>query len=246
MNTTEGDSRGPLDPSTGDTLGDLADTAGAGSDARLVELVRGAGVESAEYRYLRAALTETGLGVLTRFGPRRVLHELSRRGLWVPPPPASFHEELSTLRYLAVYSSIDPFMESQVLGGSWDPRGGASLRTFFVNKVLYSFADHYRRYVREEGTQPALTLDVESEVLEELLGSASYSRHQSPDPETVAVLHDQIRRLLEYEPVTIRVMLLHLAEGHTQREIAEELGMSEAAVNSGIRRFRSRLQARMR
>lgn len=209
------------------------------ADARLVELVRLAGRDSPEFRYLSEILRESGMGALCRMGPWRILSELRRRGIRVPMPvPSSFVEELPTLRFLAVNTVLDGFMARQVLEGGWIPQGGASLRTYFTNKALFGFADQYRRYHREEASS-AVPFDLgerDDDYQEGVLV------RRVDDTESTVINRDLLRRLLADESEHVAQIVRLTSQGYTQKEIAERQGMTEAAVNSALRRFRDRFR----
>ncbi|MGH3616166.1 MAG: RNA polymerase sigma factor [Pseudonocardia sp.] len=219
------------------TSGKSEDSQGSwAADALLVARARCAGPGGVEYRYLRDALQEYGLGVLTGMGQRRILTEMERRGVWVPrPAPRDFAEELPTLRFEAVTAALDSFMTRQVMEGRWNPHGGAALRTFFTTKAIFCFADQYRRYYREETSRESLYDDMRD------APDRSQPRREA-DPETTAVNRDLISRTLTDASDTIAWIVVLSAQGYTQKEIATELGMTEAAVNSALRRFRDRLR----
>ena len=210
-------------------------------DAKAVARVREAGPESVEYRLLREALIEVALGMLTMMGPHRILREMRKRGMFVPvPAPVSFAEELPTLRYEAIRAVVENFMKVQVLDGGWDPNGKASLRTFFTNKVIYRIATEYRRYYREEisrelvyGTVSDGDDDLAGAVIELPAGPAS-------DPEATAINRAHIRDILPDASSEV-VEIVRLAWlGYTQREIARRMNITEAKVNSALRRLRKK------
>lgn len=212
------------------------------ADARVVEVVQQGGRDSTEFRYLHEALREATLGSLLQMGPWLVLREARARGLRIPyPTPASYEEEFPTLCFLAVKTSVEGFMERQVMQGGWSPDGGASLRTFCKTKAIYGFVDQYRRYHREEISSARETvLDPDQHGDDPDRGDGPLVQRVE-NPEQTVIDRDLIRRALAGKDERLITILDLTAKGLTQKKIADRLGMTPAAVNSLLRRFRNGL-----
>src|SRR5690348_5321954 len=106
-------------------------------DAELVRLARSGGPDSFASRTLANALQEAAVGYLIKLDNQGALFaELHRKGLLLPAPPPGWPQESRSVIHLSVARALVGFMDKQVLKGGWDPRGGASLRTYFINASL--------------------------------------------------------------------------------------------------------------
>ncbi|WP_433034190.1 hypothetical protein [Actinomycetospora sp. CA-053990] len=203
------------------------------ADIRIVELVRDAGPSSIESRELETALRDFGTGAMMNLLRRGALFmEVTKQtGIRLVPPPAGYVEDLARLIVLTALVAGQQFMESAIFGGAWSPSAGASLRTYFVRRCLYTFVDEYKAFLREERSQAIPTDDVE-------LAESLRSSRASDDPESVAVNRDTVSDLLATTPPDVVQMLLLTAYGYKQSEIAARLGITSEAVSSALRRFR--------
>jgi RNA polymerase sigma factor (sigma-70 family) len=207
-------------------------------DARLVRSAQDGGPESFAYRTLASTLRDIAVGhFITRNKQHKLFADLRRMGLNLPAPPSGWPEEARSVIHVSVVKALGRFMQKQVMEGGWDPSRGASLNTYFINACKYSFAHEYRRYLKSEATRETPTGDI----------SESLDQHRAPrvpDPEETAVHRDMIARAL---PPTIDARLRYMfhatAEGKSQAEIAEYLGMTAEAVSSMMRRHRRQIRA---
>lgn len=207
-------------------------------DIEVVQRARAAGRGSYEARYLEDTLREVGLGTLINLQRKNLLFtELAKRNIRLAAPRPVFLAHARSVYFLSVLGASRRFMNEAVFGGGWSPAMGASLRTFFVNRCLYSFAEEYQRFYREERSPHEISVATYLD-LEAPAGSRLDRQGPPPNPEDVAVARDEIERLLEGANETAATMFFLTAEGYTQKEIAEVLGITAEAVSSAMRRFR--------
>ncbi|MGH4006964.1 MAG: RNA polymerase sigma factor [Pseudonocardiaceae bacterium] len=211
------------------------------TDTLIVKRVKQAGEGSREYIELSRTLLEVGVGTLTNLGKKNLLFPtLQKRRIAVPRPPESWPKDAPRVIYLAVRGTVPHFMCRQVLEGGWDPTKRTTLKTFFVTASLYGFVREYRKYYQEEVGGHHLEDCVDDRVL-----LVSHNQRYGPgppeDPESTAVDRDTLRRLLPLgtDP-NLLTILVRRSQQYTQKEIADELGISDEAVSSRIRRFRQR------
>jgi DNA-binding CsgD family transcriptional regulator len=131
-------------------------------------------------------------------------------------------------------------MHYQVFKGGWDANKGTTLKTFFVTASLYGFAREYRIYYKEEigGHRPEYCVDDFSL----LVGpDQKYGPGPPGDPQSIAIDRDTLRHILpsDTDPALLTI-LVRTSQNFTQKEIADELGITEEAVSNRIRRFRRR------
>lgn len=214
------------------------------SDVEITIMLRKAGRDSGLVQQLRNVLLDFGIGTLTRLASEHVLFDRLRQWrIKLPPPPESYPSDVRQIIFVAVYTAAPKFIDEAIFQGRWHPSGGASLATYFVGKCFYSFAAEYRQYCREERDVNVELTGASSPDVDDpsriYLGGSVLSR----DPETTAILRDDVERLFpKGAPSNVRLIFLLAANGFTQREIAEELEISEAAVSSATRRFRGRIR----
>jgi DNA-directed RNA polymerase specialized sigma24 family protein len=210
-------------------------------DALIVQRVREAGEKSREYGELSTILFEVGVGTLTNLRKNKLLFPtLQQRKITVPRPPESWPKDAATVIYLSVQGTVPRFMRYQVLEGGWDPSRRTTLKTYFVTASLFGFAKEYRAYYKEEMGRHRLEYCVNDVSL-----FTDHGQKHGPgppeDPESIAVNRDTLRRLLppNTDPNLVTI-LVRSSQNFTQKEIADELDISEEAVSNRVRRFRRR------
>jgi hypothetical protein len=137
-------------------------------------------------------------------------------------------EDADELAINVVGEGLVNFRSYVLLGGRWDPRGGASLRTYFVGNCLLRFPTIYSRWLREEDDDLRLVEAVDDRSHE--LGPARFALSRAELEEVLDQASNERER---------RVMAL-TAVGYEQSDIANELGISRKAVESIVARFRRR------
>lgn len=209
-------------------------------DRRIVDEVRRAGKESEQARILQTDLNEFGFGKLSTLDERRGLFRvLRKRGTEVRyPPPSAYRFESKGLIYEAVYVEASPkFMREAIFGNKWAPDRGASLRDFYFGQCLFSFVKVYRAYCREELHDYETSIEVLADS-DGMPRQRLYNR-VGQDPADIIAMRDEAQRSLP-DDEAIRLMFYRTANGKSQAEIADELGMTKEAVSSAMRRHRKR------
>lgn len=115
-------------------------------------------------------------------------------------------------------------------GSTWDPRRGASLRTYFIGQCLMRFPNEYRRWLREYRAGACLAPALHTSDLPD----------PHPGPDQAAVLHLEALRVLAEAPARTRTALAHAAVGYSQREVAIRLDTTPKSVEMILRRHRKR------
>lgn len=217
------------------------------TDALIVRRVRQAGQASREYIELSTTLLEVGVGALTNLRKNNLLFPtLRQRRIVVPRPPESWPKDAPRVIYLSVQGTVPSFMRRQIIEGGWDPTKGATLKTFFVTASLYGFVREYRIYYQEETGGHHLEYSVDNVAL--LINhDQQYGPGPPEDPESTAVHRDTLRNVLppDTDPDLLTI-LVRRSQHFTQKEIVDELGVSEEAISSRIGRFRQRSRRQYR
>ena len=115
--------------------------------------------------------------------------------------------------------------------GRWHPEGGASLKTYFTGALFRQFANAWRKWLRNKAIHSSFPLEVLPDDPES----------PDPDPADVCAQRDETRRTLALEEARTQAALLLTGYGYTQDEIAEILGTTRRAVESLLRRHRTRI-----
>lgn len=117
-------------------------------------------------------------------------------------------------------------------GQGWDPRRGASLRTYFLRQCLWAFGNVYRDWLRQ--VAPLVTCDDAEFAL--LIGAS-----KDADPYELVALREEFSAALALaDDRTLQILELRAA-GHTWEEIASEVGTTSKAAESALYRFRRRV-----
>jgi hypothetical protein len=125
--------------------------------------------------------------------------------------------------------AVVKFRDTVLRTGYWTPRGGASLRTFFIGQCLIRFPNVYRSWATEAWARyrerPGDAEDWLYALPGDQLGTAAR-----------VTLQDQvIRELGDLDERTRRVLQLREA-GYDQNEIADQLGLNRKLVENAVAR----------
>jgi hypothetical protein len=211
------------------------------ADRRRAETLRALGQDHERFIEYGINLRDYGINTLIkqwRAGQLRgIIHHKTRIAL-PPPPPSWLGDDVNSLIIEAVISSVEPFMQSAILQGGWQPEGGASIKTYFIGSCYFAFATDYRREHRAEirasktlqWNKPDLELDVIRYVCHTIIGR---------DPEQTAINRAEIRCLLALAThARIPEIMFLLADGMTSNEVGAALGMTGNAVDQALKKFR--------
>ncbi|MEU6486859.1 sigma factor-like helix-turn-helix DNA-binding protein [Streptomyces sp. NPDC046887] len=177
-------------------------------------------------------------------GAESIFDRSARAGRPIPSHRRVTDWTLADRHEIATDAVIDGralFTEYGLVRGRWNPRGGASLTTYFVGATLRSFRPVYDRWYAERGHRHAELHRVPGrDGPEDVL--ARIPTQPGADPGSTAVLHDECLRLLQgISDPKLREALVLRALGHTQREAAHVVGLSEKALERKTSRARARL-----
>lgn len=143
------------------------------------------------------------------------------------------NEDVEDITQETIIRALASFKETVLREGRWDPKKGASLKTFFVGQCLIRFTSVYRkeslRIRRENGTVSTL-IDT----------SASNDLHsETDDPQKVLGHEEDLHFTLDQIPSReARVAAWLISEGYSQPEIAEILGTTVGSIESHLYRYR--------
>jgi DNA-directed RNA polymerase specialized sigma24 family protein len=205
------------------------------ADIELRDALVAEGCEGPEWRLFVRVLAEYGYAVVMAWLRSEAIFELCReKGCPVGEPPLYWeHEDLVSLASDTVVKAIDDFRRKALLGGAWDPDGGAGLKSYFATACVYAFPNVYRKWYRDSTRR--LAESTRSTDVEALVDVPSHF----PDPADVVVTALEIKRGLDRigDERTRQALVLREA-GYTVGQIAESLDTSHGAVKGLLERHR--------
>lgn len=231
----------PAEPSTG-APEEPAKAAEREADVDLFERLRACGFDkdSEEWDRLGTKVAKYATGVMVVWARRgRLRSKTLRRSPGGSRLPEDLvldaHDARSLINEVLVVSLENYRTRSLPM---WNPHGGASLTTWFVNQCLYDLPDVFARWqrleLRERHEAEPLPTDVEVEESQHCCGLE--------DEVTDRMLLDEV---LEDDPDLREVLELRDA-GYSREEIAERLGQSVGALRSKTNRAKQRIRNRKR
>ena len=141
------------------------------------------------------------------------------------------HDEAEDLAQEVLQEAINHFRDDVLRPGEWNPRKGASLKTYFIGQCLHRFPGCYARWYSEYSRQATShrTGVVRLEISPE-------------DPSTVAVQRARIAHAMRNLDPETRAIVELRAQKYRLDEIAELLETSVPAIKSKLHRLKKRLQ----
>lgn len=214
-------------------------------DYNLVTMLALGGFQGSDYAYFETELAKYGIAVISSWLRRRLIFAKCReRGFGgLPEPPVGSFDDPDTVSELAsetVAQALYHFRSDVLLKGRWDPRKGASVRTYFVGQCLIRFANVYRRWWNNEARRDGAPADTST-----LAALDPFDRRQPPSVEDLVVEQASVDRALQaIKDPRVRRALAFYGAGYTYREIAARLETTEKAVERMIANERTRMRRR--
>jgi len=208
-------------------------------DIQLRDQLAAEGFDGLALKRFAEELAAYGLAVM--FGWMRSGHiwtKCAQKKIRLQPPGHWNEQDWEDLASGTVYKALIKFRDNALIDGKWDPTGGASLKTFFIGRCIYSFANTYRSWLALQG-HPALTT---SDGLDELERRPDSRGAYNPEARVLSdfEIADALDQL---DPLTRAAVKLH-ADGYSQEEIAELLGKSPGSIRGVLTRQRKRGRTR--
>lgn len=215
------------------------------ADRRLVEVLRHDGFTGPRYtKACQGWLDYAWRTVSAWMSAGEIFDRSARAGRPVPPQRRTTdwtREDRHELATDTVIEGLALFTKYGLVGGQWDPAGGASLTTYFVGACLRSFRQVYDRWYdarvrRHTELRRGPGGDAPGDLLQDI------PTQPGADPGNAALVHHEAIRLLRdiSDPQLRRALCLR-ALGLTQREAADQVGLTEKALERRLGRARARL-----
>jgi len=207
-------------------------------DRVLADTLAASNYEGPNYVAFANEIAKYGLAVILGWIYRGLIWSKIKEKSWgsiEPEPwPGSLIEDAQSLADETVVKALVVFREKVLLPGRWDPRKGASLRTFFVGQCLKQFCNVYRDWRREQLRNFINTTGLDQfENTPVIDGDPGLQTARQEELSAVfGKITDERARAAFY---------LQAIHGHTYKEIGEKLSMTEKAVESAIARARAQL-----
>lgn len=214
------------------------------ADARIVDILRADNFQGPRYQKATARWMDYGWRTLNKWTASGEVFERARQAgrpvpahMTMPDWSADDRVEVATDTVIA---GLDLFHEHGLVRGTWSPSGGASLTTYFVGASIRSFRKVYTRWFRatqigqSELDRPSADDDTARDIPDQ----------RATDPFYAVATHDEVKRILPYiTDSKVRRGLALRAQGYTQQQAAEEVGLTEKALEGRIGRLRARILA---
>lgn len=219
------------------------------ADRDLIDTLRKEGFTGRNYEYFQTVLAQYGVAVIrawVRDGKVHAKYAEKRLGGLPPEPrPGALTDDPSTGQGLAdetVALALNAFRDKVLVPGTWDPRRGASLRTFFVGQCLMQFANVYRAWHSDFVREIAQPFD-DQRLYALIERDPTYFSAALENPERAAVRKDALRRLVAHvtDEQAREALWLNAVVGTPYRQIAERFGITEKKMEHMIARARAQI-----
>lgn len=143
-------------------------------------------------------------------------------------------EEAQELANETVAKAVHHFRRDVLMKRKWDPRKGATLRTYFIGQCIIQFPNIYRSWHRQELRNEFALVD-DLELLD--------AEIDAPDRRVIAGIVGSEAMATIKDPRVRKVMFM-TAEGWSQAEIAKQMGVTAKTVERMLANERDRLWKR--
>lgn len=138
-----------------------------------------------------------------------------------------------------VAKALDVFKRQALIGGGWNYRRGAGLRTYLVGACILQFPNVYDRWLREHRNWHTRHLTVDDDTrAEDTLLPAHIGWHD-PTAETITARHTGMDLLADIPDELTRRAVQLVSDGLTYPEAATRLGLTARAIEGRIYRLKA-------
>lgn len=208
-------------------------------DEELLQRLQWSGYADAVWSPVAAEFARYGLGVISGWVRSGLIFtrvwEKTRNELRRPDGPFD-DDAVNTLTTDTVVAALGTFLETVLKTNRWDPRRGASLKTFFIGQCCFRFSNAYRSWYRSQNRLRRVEL-VEPHRLQPTTAQPAVDHAVL----TSAAAHDALK-LLSTDVAKDVARLT--AVGYSQSEIADQLGLQDEKAVENILGYQRRRLAR--
>jgi DNA-directed RNA polymerase specialized sigma24 family protein len=219
------------------------------ADRDLIETLRSEGFTGRNFVYFQTVLAQYGVAVIRAWiRDGKVLGKYAEKGFGGLPPeprPGALTDDLSTGQGIAdetVARALNAFRDKVLVPGRWDPKRGASLRTFFVGQCLMQFGNVYRSWHTDCSRELAESYD-DTSLYALMEQDRTYFSTTLESSERAAVRKDAVRRLIAHvaDEQAREALWLNVVVGIPYRQIAERFNMTDKKMEHMIARARAQI-----
>lgn len=217
------------------------------AEGRIVDILRADNFQGPRFQTAAAGWMDYGWRTISKWTHSGEIFVRARQaGRPVPAPmtaPEWDADDRAEVATDTLIAGLDLFLEHGLVRGKWKPAGGASLTTYFVGASVRSFRPVYTRWFRTMQSGQA-ELGLPAADRDAPAADRDIPDQRATDPFYAAATHDEIKRILPYITDTkVRRGLALRALGYTQQQAAQEVGLTEKALEGRIGRLRVRILA---
>lgn len=214
------------------------------ADHQIITELKDRNFEGPIYEYFTAELAAYALAVLMAWmRTGEIFRKCREKGRPVPLTEIWRwdRDDRLGLAHLTVAKALTIFRDRILVPGVWDPRRGATIKTYFVGACLLQFGNFFAECTKERRKWgvPA-PLDAADDAYTDPITDSPSER----DPATIAIRHDRIRRAVNEMPTDLSKVAAMLYEGYTYEDAAAKIGTNAEALGARLRRFRNRQRER--
>lgn len=214
---------------------EITDDGRRDADAELYRRFSAGELTAAEHDHFFTELAKSAYGPLMgMLATGRVFDLCARQNRPVGPPPYDWSPDDRTELVLeTVAKALQRFAIQPSSGRGWTPRGGASIRTYFMGTCIQTFPGVYRRWQREHRSWRRA--EVSDDVAESVTSPGN-------DPQDIVVTRMTLDAELKgLDPLTAKVLTMS-SLGYSHSDIARTLNTEPRAVEGVLYRHRHRLR----
>lgn len=201
------------------------------ADQELLARIMYAGYRGPDWERVAERLVAYGVAVLAAWIWRGQIYERCRARGYRLMPLSFSKQEAADLAADTVTIALGKFIEQVLIPNRWDPRRGASLKTFFVGQCLIRYPNEHRRAMAERRRAAAFRPAQDGPPLSDVADPGGSST------EGQALARLAIDRALDGADPRTRLVVELRAQGWRWDEIAEVTGLNVAAAKSRLHRL---------
>jgi DNA-directed RNA polymerase specialized sigma24 family protein len=208
-------------------------------DQQFLRLLAAADYTGPIWEYFANELAAYGIPVLMAWTRTRKIAKLCAdkgRPIRATPVDWSADDRLG-LTTLTVAKAINVFRDNVLRREAWDPRRGATVKTFFMGAVILQFPNYYNSWYDEQLrflTRPGLRALEDDPAL-----TAIQADQPGSDPARTSIDRIHLLQVLQDMPEELRIASLLMLDGRSLKDAATAIGKTEGALSEQLRRYRN-------
>jgi hypothetical protein len=206
-------------------------------DADLISDLHAAGFVGDDWDFFANELSRYGMAVIGGWMHRGIITaKCAEKNVQVRALPEAVRRDPSAIDAVCgetVAAALQRFRDDVLIPGSWDPAKGASVRTFFIRQCMFRYGNILKAFINHE--LPTANVDDPHDDFD-----AFNSRVSGVEDDAIRTVTAQFILKGAVSERAARALAMDACR-YTNAEIAEDLGISVAALSSLLKRERARL-----